>query len=454
MGNITFEIIFIFILLIANGLFSMSEMAVVSARQARLQRRAAQGDKGAQAALELAGNPGSFLSTVQVGITLIGILAGAFGGATIAEKLAPLLKNFPPLEPYAANLSFGLVVLVITYFSLVIGELIPKRLALHSPEKIAVVMAGPMKKLSALARPLVRLLEGSTEGILRLFGLRESNDPPVTEDEIKVLVEQGIHAGVFEEAERDLIERTFHLGDRTVSELMVPRPDVVFLALDDPPEVIKEIITSNRISRYPVIQGAPDNVVGIVRAKDLLALEYTGQPFDLKAALVPALFFPDGMPAFKAVEMFKSARRHLALVVDEHGGIEGLVTINDILDALVGNIPSLDEPEEQPIIRREDGSFLLDGALAIHDLKQLLQLKHLPAEQDGGFQTLGGFLMTRLGRVPVSADHLEFGGWRFEVMDMDRRRVDKVLVSPLQKTTESTDAADIAAEGNSQTPGR
>ena len=435
MGAITFEIIFIIVLLIANGLFSMSEMAVVSARKARLQKRATDGDKGAQAALELAGNPGSFLSTVQIGITLVGILAGAFGGATFAEKLAPALKSFPAINPYADNISFGLVVLVITYLTLVVGELIPKRLALHSPDRIASVVAAPMKRLSALTSPLVKLLEASTNGLLRLFGLRESSEPPVTEDEIKVLIEQGIKAGVFEEAERDLIERTFHLGDRRVSELMVPRPDVVFLDLDDPPEVIKEVVSGNRLSRYPVIQGAADNVVGVVRAKDLLASEFTDQPFDLKAAMVPALYFPDTMPAFKAIEMFKSSRRHMAVVIDEHGGVEGVVTVNDILDALVGDIPSMDEQGEQSVVRREDGSFLLDGALPVNQLKQTLQLKRLPGEEDGGFQTLGGFMMTRLGRVPAVADRLEVGGWRFEIMDMDRRRVDKVLATQISHST-------------------
>jgi putative hemolysin len=429
MGDITFEIIFIIVLLIANGLFSMSEMAVVSARKARLQKRASDGDKGAQAALELACNPGSFLSTVQIGITLVGILAGAFGGATIAEKLAPMLNKFPAVGPYADKISFGLVVMVITYLSLVVGELIPKRLALHSPDKIASMVAAPMKRLSALTSPLVKLLEGSTNGLLRLFGLRESSDPPVTEDEIKVMIEQGISAGVFEEAEQDLIERTFHLGDRMISELMAPRPDVVFLDLDDPPEVIKKIVSDNRFSRYPVIQGSPDNVVGIVRAKDLLASEFADQPFDLNAAMVPALYFPDTMPAFKAIEMFKSSRRHMAVVIDEHGGVEGMVTVNDILDALIGDIPSMDEGDEQSVVMREDGSFLLDGALAITQLKHTLQLKQLPGEEDGGFQTLGGFLMARLGRIPAEADHLEINGWRFEVMDMDRRRVDKVLAT-------------------------
>ncbi|MFN0086598.1 MAG: hemolysin family protein [Blastocatellia bacterium] len=434
MGDITFEIIFIFILLILNGLFSMSEMAIISARKALLHKRALDGDKGARAALDLAESPGSFLSTVQVGITLVGILAGAFGGATIAEKMAPALKQLPVIEPYADKLSFGLVVLIITYFSLVIGELIPKRLALHSPDRIARAVAAPMKRLARITSPLVAVLEGSTNGLLRLFGLRESEDPPVTEDEIKVLIEQGIHAGVFEEAERDVIERTFHLGDRKVSELMVPRPDVVFIDLDDPPEVHREVLSGNRLSRYPVIRGAPDNVIGILRAKDLLARELTGQPFNLEAILAPPIFFPESMAVFRAIEMFKSSRRHLALVIDEHGGIEGLVTVNDILDALVGDIPSMDEAIELSVVRREDGSFLMDGALPIDLLKQILRIKHLPDEKDGVFQTLGGFLMIRLGRVPAVADTIEFGGWRFEIMDMDRRRVDKVLVSATQKS--------------------
>jgi putative hemolysin len=429
MGDMTFEIVFIIILLIANGLFSMSEMAVVSARKARLQKRAGDGDKGAQAALELARDPGPFLSTVQIGITLVGILAGAFGGATIADKLAPPLKRFPAIEPYADKISFWFVVMIITYLSLVIGELIPKRLALHSPDRIAAMVAAPMKKLSALTSPLVKLLEGSTNGLLRLFGMRESSDPPVTEDEIKVLIEQGISAGVFEEAEQDLIARTFHLGDRTISELMVPRPDVVFLDIDDPPEVIKAIVSGNRLSRYPVIQGSADNVVGIVRAKDLLAGEFSNQQFDLNAVMTSALYIPDTAPAFKAIEMFKSSRRHMAVVIDEHGGVEGVVTVNDILDALVGEILSMDEQEEQAVVRREDGSLLLDGGLSIDQLKETLRIKQLPGEEDGGFQTLGGFMMARLGRVPSAADQVEFGGWRFEIVDMDRRRVDKVLVT-------------------------
>jgi putative hemolysin len=424
-----FEILFILILLVINGVFSMSEMAVVSARKARLQKLADDGAKGASAALDLAENPGSFLSTVQVGITLVGILAGAFGGASIAEKLTPVVATQAALEPYAEQISFGMVVAIITYLSLVIGELIPKRLALHSPDKIASLVAGPMKALSRVCYPLVRVLEGSTNGLLRLFGLRESTDPPVTEDEIKVLIEQGIHAGVFETAERDLIERTFHLGDRSIKELMIPRPEVVFLDIDDPPEKLKEAIIETRFSRYPVSQGSFDKIVGFLRVKDLLGRPFGDSIDELKNALVPPLFIPEATPAFKAIELFKSSRRHMALVIDEYGGVEGLVTVNDILDALVGDFPSVDEQGDEMIVQREDGSYLLDGGVSLGELKQTLGLKHLPGEERGGFQTLGGFVMTHLGRIPKEADHLETAGWRFEVVDMDQRRVDKVLIS-------------------------
>jgi putative hemolysin len=424
------EILFVLLLLFANGLFSMSEMAVVSARKARLKQFANEGDARAQAALELAENPSVFLSTVQIGITLVGIMAGAFGGATIAEELSLYLKRFPAIEPYADQIGLAIVVAAITYLSLVIGELIPKRIALHSPERIASLSAAPMKMLSKAAAPVVRLLEISTGGLLRLFGLRESQEPPVTEDEIKVLVEQGISAGVFQEEERDLIERTFHLGDRFVSELMVPRTEIIWLDLDDSFEENKEKISRKHFSRFPVIQGSPDNILGTVRAKDLLARTLDNQPFDLRAALLPPIYFPDSMPAFKAIENFKKHRRHMALVIDEHGGVEGLVTVNDILDALVGDIPSMDEPHEQAAVQREDGSWLFDGGLSIVELKKILKLKQIPGEAEGNFQTLGGFIMSRLGRVPKASDYFEWSGMRFEVMDMDRNRVDKVLVSP------------------------
>ncbi|HMV84648.1 MAG TPA: hemolysin family protein [Blastocatellia bacterium] len=431
MSQITFEIFAIFVLLIANGIFAMSEMAIVSARKARLKQRADQGDARALAALALAESPGPFLSTVQIGITLVGILAGAFGGSRIAERLAPSLSGLPYVGAYAETVAFVLVVIVITYFSLVIGELIPKRLALHSAESIAVRMASPMGKLSKFVSPIVVLLDRSTDGLLRLFGLRESAEPPVTEDEIKILIEQGIHAGVFVETERDLVERIFHLADRRVSELMVPRTSMVWLNIDDSPEEINAVISGSPHSRFPVAQETPDNILGVVQIKNLWAQGLTRTPLNLKAALEKPLFLPEGTHAFRALEAFRQSRTQVALVVDEHGGVEGLVTLNDILEAIVGDLPNPGETVEPLYRQREDGSYLIDGALDVDGFKKLFTLKYLPGEQDDWYQTVGGFVMTHLGKIPRAGDCFEWGGLKIEVLDMDRNRVDKLLVQQL-----------------------
>lgn len=430
MSQLTFEIIAIFILLIANGIFAMSEMAIVSARKARLKQRADQGDKKAMNALRLADSPGQFLSTVQVGITLVGILAGAFGGARIAERLVPYLSGLPYLDAYAETVAFGIVVIIITYFSLVIGELIPKRLALHSPEAIARRVASPMSKLSKLAGPLVRLLDGSTDGLLRIAGLRESADPPVTEDEIKILIEQGIHAGVFVETERDMVERVFHLADRRVGEIMVPRTEMIWLNVEDSPSEIQATISGSPHSRFPVCEGSADNVIGVVHVKNLWAQNLTHHPSDLKTSLQKSLFVPESMPVFKALEAFRQSRAQLALVVDEFGGIEGLVTTNDILEAIVGDLPEPGESLEPLIKQREDGSYLVDGSMLIAEFKKAFAISHLPGEEDEWYQTVGGFVMSQLGKIPRVSDKFEWQGLKIEVLDMDRNRVDKILVTP------------------------
>ncbi|MEP7342011.1 MAG: hemolysin family protein [Acidobacteriota bacterium] len=429
MSQTIFEIIAIFILLLANGVFAMSEIAIISVRKARLKQRADQGDAKAQAALELADAPGPFLSTVQVGITLVGILAGAFGGSRIAERLTPVLSGIPYVGTYGSGIAFGIVVAIITYFSLVIGELIPKRLALHSPEAIALRVASPMAKLSRFARPLVALLDHSTDGLLRLFGLRESAESPVTEDEIKVLIEQGINAGVFVETERDMVERIFHLADRRVSELMVPRTEMVWLNIDDSPEEIKSAIRDSPHSRFPVAEGSPDNILGIVHVKNLWAQGPDHRQIDLKAVLEKALFLPEGTQAFKVLEAFRQSRAQIALVVDEYGGVEGLVTLTDILEAIVGDLPTADETAEPLFTRREDGSYLIDGTLPIAEFKKLFGIKHLPREEDEWYQTVGGFVMTHLSKIPRAGDCFEWGGLKVEVLDMDRNRVDKLLVT-------------------------
>jgi len=431
MPSVVMQVIIILLLIVVNGLFAMSEMAIVSARKARLRQRADEGDHKAQAALELAETPNRFLSTIQIGITLIGILAGAFGGATLAKDLGAYLGRVPALKPYGEAISLAIVVLVTTYLSLVIGELVPKRLALNNPERIAAVVAAPMRALSVVAYPAVRLLSLSTELVLRILGTRPSTEPPVTEEEIKVLLEQGTEAGVFQEVEQDMVESVLLLDERRVASLMTPRPEIAWLDIDDPPEEIRRKLIASPYSRFPVCQGSLDNVLGEIEARDLLARSLCGEPFDLRAMLRKPLYVPETMPALKVLEAFKKSGTQIALVVDEYGSIQGLVTLKDILEAIVGDIPSAEELAEPQAIQREDGSWLLDGMLPIEEFKELLGIDELPGEGQGLYQTVAGFVIAQLGRIPVAADHFEWGGLRFEVMDMDGNRVDKVLVTPI-----------------------
>ncbi|WP_427156813.1 hemolysin family protein [Aliinostoc sp. HNIBRCY26] len=424
------EILIILVLIIANGVFSMSEMAIVSARKVRLQQLANQGDAKARAALKLAESPNNFLSTVQVGISLIGILTGAFGGATIAESLASYVKRVPVLAAYSQPISFGIVVLIITYLSLIIGELVPKRLALSNPERIASTVAIPMRALAALASPAVHLLSASTEMVLRLLGITASEEPLVTEEEIKILIEQGTEAGTFEEAEQDMVERVFRLGDRPVNSFMTPRPDIVWLDLDDSAEENREKITENAYSRYPICQGGLDNVLGIIPVTDILARSFRGEPLDLTVGLRQPVFLPESTRGLKVLELFKQTATHMALVVDEYGVIQGLLTLNDIMSEIVGDVPASPEEDEPQAVQREDGSWLLDGMLAVEEFFELFDLEELEFEERGSYQTLGGFVITHLGRIPNAADHFEWEGMRIEVMDMDGNRVDKVLVVP------------------------
>ncbi|MFL5807635.1 MAG: hemolysin family protein [Roseiflexaceae bacterium] len=425
------ELLIILLLIVLNGVFAMAEMAVVSARKVRLQQWAEAGDAKARVALELAEEPTSLLSTVQIGITLIGILAGAFGGATVAHMLATQLNAVPLLAPYSEAIGFGIVVLITTYLSLVVGELLPKRLALNNPERIAVAVARPMRFLSKLASPAVWLLTFSTDALLRLLRVRPSTEPPVTEEEIKVLLEQGAEAGVFAEAEQEMIERVFRLGDLRVGMVMTPRTQMVWLDLDDPVEQNLRKILASPYAAFPVGRGTPDKIRGVVYAKDLLARVLTGQPIDLQAAVCPALFVPESMAAFRALHKFRETRSHLALVVDEYGGVDGLVTLTDLVEELVGDMPDLGETGEQAVVQREDGSWLVSGRLPIDELKELLGVEYLPGEEAGRYHTLGGFVLTQLGHMPSVSEHFDWGGLRFEVVDMDGPRIDKVLVAPI-----------------------
>ena len=428
MANFVLEILVIFLLIAANGVLAMSEIAIVAARKARLQQSANSGDAGARAALELATHPNRFLATVQIGITLVGILAGAFGGATLAEEIERFAAAVPALAPYAGVIGFGIVVVGITFFSLVLGELSPKRIALAHAERIASVVATPMRFLSSLAFPLVRLLSLSTDMVLRLFRIKPSLEPHVTPEEIKILVEQGTELGVFEESEQDMIEGVLRLDERAVGAFMTPRTQMVWIDVADSQETLRAKILNSRHSRFPVIQGSFDNVLGIVSAKDILNQSLSNLPTNLRQVLGPPLFVPETASALRVLELFKREGTHFALVTDEYGGIQGLITDRDILEAIVGELPSKDEPHEPEVTVREDGSWLVDGLLDIDKLKETLEVDALPDEDSGRYHTVSGFMMTQLGGIPATGEHFEWKGFRFEVMDMDRRRVDKVLI--------------------------
>jgi putative hemolysin len=430
MSAIVIELLCIVALTLANGLLAMSEIAIVSARKMRLRQYAAGGDPRGQIALQLAAEPSRFLSTVQIGITLVGILAGALGGATIAKELGAAFGRIAFLAPYSEALGLAIIVLGITYLSLVIGELVPKRLALNNAEKIALAVAVPMERLSTLSSPIVRLLSLSTDAVLRLLGTRPSSEPPVTEEEVEFMIDEGTQAGIFERMERDIVRRVFRLGSRRISNLMTHRTEIVWLDLDDPPHEIVDRMIRGTHARYPVARGSLDNILGIVQVRDLLAQSLATQPLDLKAILHSPVFVPESAEVLDALERFRESRLPMALVVDEHGGLEGLLTINDLLEAIVGDMPQFDDEVEPEVIQRPDGSWLLDGALPINEFKEIFQFDTLPGEAEGHFETVGGFVMAFLGRIPTAADRFEWRGMCFEVMDMDGRRVDKVLVHP------------------------
>ena len=404
----------------------MAEISIVSARKTRLQQQAQEGDKKAQAALELANAPNQFLATIQIGITLVGIVAGAFGGATIAEELAKALQQVPLLAPYGEAIGVAAVVLAITYLTLVVGELVPKRLGLNNAEGVAARLAPFMRTLSRLALPLVRFLSLSTDLILRILRVRLGQETPVSEEELSLLLEHGTRAGVFEPAEQQMVEQVFRLDDVTVKVTMTPRLDLIWLNLDDPPEETRKVVATGGHSRYPVARGDLDHVLGLVFTKDLLAASLDGRPLDLEAVLRPALFLPETVTTLEALERLKENQSDVALVVDEYGGLEGLLTVDDILKAIVGDISTVGQVAEPEAVQREDGSWLLDGMLPVDKIKELLGIDSLPHE-GSDYQTLGGLVMLCLGRIPSAGDRFECCDWQFEVVDMDGRRVDKIL---------------------------
>ena len=424
------DLLLIFFLIVLNGVLAMSEIAVVTARKTRLKQRAEAGHGSAGTALALANEPGPFLSTVQVGITSIGILSGALGEAAIADDLAAALARLPVIGPYSQAVALALIVVMVTYLSVIIGELVPKRIALLNPEGIASAVARPMRVLSTISAPVVHFFNFSSEAVLRLVGAKPSAEPPITDEEIRVLMEQGRRAGVFEPSEPTLVANILRLDEQRVTAIMTPRLDILYLDLEDDVEDNRSRIITSPYSRLPVCRGGLDTVLGFLSAKDVLARQLRGEPLDLTASLEAPLYVPETLSPNHLLETFRKARKQLALIVDEYGDVQGLATLTDVMEAIVGDIPTAEEAEDNEAVRREDGSWLLDGMLSLDKFKQIFGTGELPEEDIGNVHTIGGFAMLRLGRVPKVADRFEWRGLRFEVVDMDRNRVDKLLVVP------------------------
>lgn len=422
------EALIVLLLILLNGLLAMSELAIVSSRRVRLQHLAARGNAGARAALRLIGHPARFLATVQVGITLIGIVAGAFGGATLAAPLGHWLDGFPAIAPHGESIAIVAVVAVITYLSLVIGELVPKRVALRSPERVAVRVARPMLVLSQIGAPAVWLLGSSTELVLRLLGIKGGREETVSEEEVRALITEGTRAGVFAPQEKAMIEGVLRLADRTVRATMTPRADVVWIDLEDPPEVQHERIRTARHTRLLLCRRDIDELVGVVSTGDLLHRVLAGGALDLEAAAVRPLIVHESLPVLRLLEMLRSAPINLAVVVDEYGSLQGVVTPSDILETVAGAVPERGEAVEAHVVQRDDGSWLVDGTMPADEFEDRLALRGI--KETGEFDTIAGFVLWQLGRLPKAGDHFTWNRWRFEVVDMDGRRIDKLLVTP------------------------
>lgn len=422
------ESLIVLLLICLNGLLAMSELAIVSSRRVRLEQLAARGSRGARAALGLIAHPARFLATVQVGITLIGIVAGAFGGAALAEPFGAWLDGLPGVAPNGETIAVIIVVAVITYLSLVIGELVPKRVALRTPERVAVRIARPMLLLSQLGAPAVWLLGSSTELILRLLGIRGGREETVTEEEVRALITEGTRAGVFVPQEKLMIEGVLRLADRTVRATMTPRAAVAWIDLADPPEAVREEIRKAGHSRLLVCRGRIDELVGIVSTRDLVHRVLAGEEMDLQSVVVKPLIVHESLPVLRLLDMFRTAPVNLAVVVDEYGSVQGIVSPTDILKTIAGAVPEHGEPPEIDAVLRENGSWLVDGMMPVDEFEDRLGLRGLKVT--GDFDTIAGFVLWQLGRLPKAGDSFVWNRWHFEVVDMDGRRIDKLVVTP------------------------
>ena len=419
------EYFVILLLLLLNGLFAMSEIALVSSKRARLEERAKKGSNGAKTALKLLEEPEKFLSTVQIGITLVGIIAGAFGGLALAGDLVPYLEKIEWLAPYADKAAIAIVVTIITYLSLIIGELVPKTIAFNNPEGITIALAPFMKSLSWITTPIVSFLSLSTKILLKVLMIKEKDETPVTEEELKILIEKGTQFGTLEHKESELLKRIFRFGDRKAYEIMTNRQDVVLINIKDPLDKIKQQVFENPFSRYPVCDESPDNIFGVFTIKDFFNGINTKPDFRLKDIITQPLFIPDNLAGIKVFEKFQETKTYVAIVIDEYGSFEGLITLHDLIENIFGELPDFHEAEENPIIKRDDGSLLIDGSILIDELREQLELTF---EDEENYSTLGGFMMYKLNRIPKTGDKFEYESKIFEIVDMDGKRVDKVLV--------------------------
>ena len=430
------EILLILGLILLNGVFSMAEIALVSARKARLEAQANKGDKRAKEALNLANHPDTFLSTVQIGITLIGILTGILSGEKLKADFVAFINRFEVLREYSNGIATALIVIVVTYFSLVLGELVPKRLGLARPELIAKTLAKPMRFLSVITHPFIWLLSKSSHLLIKLFNVK-TKDNQVTEEEIKAIISEGTEQGTIEEAEQEIIERVFHLGDRTITSLMTHRSDIIWFDLYDNEVAIKEKILKQPHSVYPICDGQIDNIKGVVSIKDL----YVADDLTLfKDLMIPPLYVPENNTAYQVLEKFKESKIHSCFIIDEYGSLLGMITLNDILEAIVGDLPEqhLDDYE---ITERDDGSYLVDGQIPFYDFLRRFDKTEWMNEGEQEFDTLAGFILHHLERIPSTGDKLDWEGFQIEIIDMDAQRIDKVLVHISKEIKENMEEA-------------
>jgi putative hemolysin len=420
------EIFILLGLILLNGVFSMSEIALVSARKARLEAQANKGNKSAKEALELANHPDNFLSTVQIGITLIGIMTGIYSGEKLSGGLIEFFNRFEMLRQYSRGIATATIVIMITYFTLVLGELVPKRLGLSKPEAIAKFMAKPMRILGYVTYPFNWLLAKSSFVILKIFNLK-SNDNQVTEEEIKAIISEGTEHGAIEQAEQQIIERVFHLSDRNITSLMTHRSDIIWFDVTDTEETIRGKIMAEPHNIYPVCEGEIDNMRGVISLKDVYV---TDDKVPFKDLMKPALFVPENNSAYQVVEKFKESKIHSCFIVDEYGSIQGMITLNDILQAILGDVPQPDDVEDYEIIKRDDGSYLIDAQIPFYDFLRFFRKADWINEDEQEFDTLAGCILHELERIPQTGDKLKWKDFSFEIIDMDGHRIDKILVTP------------------------